>query len=133
MTNHNEVIRQFVLLRHTRGDDIHWDFMIEQADHLATWRLLIDPREIADQPVPLEKIFDHPLRFLTYEGAVQKQTGSVTQSDQGIVHITQWEEKAIDFTAEGKLLKGSFYLHLIEGTLWQLEKKPMSDQSTNPE
>ncbi|MBN1127203.1 MAG: hypothetical protein JXA82_19535 [Sedimentisphaerales bacterium] len=122
MTNPKESIHRFVVLCHTRGDNIHWDLMIEQGDHLSTWRLPIAPRNIADYPILLEKLFDHPLRFLSYEGPVQNQTGSVTRCDQGIVYISQWDERQIGFRALGDILKGRFHLCLIENTLWRLKK-----------
>ncbi len=39
--------KRFVIQQHSRGDDVHWDFMLEVDDVLLTWRLNIPPAQIS--------------------------------------------------------------------------------------
>lgn len=75
--------KQFVIQQHTTPDGVHWDLMLEMDDCLWTWRLNVPPTEIKNKPISAERIHDHPLRFLTYEGPVQNNTGKVKITDKG--------------------------------------------------
>ena len=79
--------KQFVIHEHTTPDGVHWDLMLEMDDCLWTWRLNTPPAEIKDEPIPAERIHDHPLRFLTYEGPVQNNAGQVTIADKGTYNV----------------------------------------------
>ena len=76
--------KQFVISEHTTPDSVHWDLMLEMDDCLWTWRLHVPPDEIKNQSIGAERIHDHPLRFLTYEGPVQNNTGRVKIFDKGM-------------------------------------------------
>ena len=67
--------KKFVIQEHTTADSAHWDLMLESGDILQTWRLSKNPDEIVNQSAEAVKIFDHPLKFLTYEGPVNKGKG----------------------------------------------------------
>jgi len=75
--------KQFVIAEHTTPNGVHWDLMLEMDDCLWTWRLNVPPVEIKNKPISAERIHDHSLRFLTYEGPVQNNTGSVKIADKG--------------------------------------------------
>ena len=75
MTIQNMQTKQFVIHRHSCGDDVHWDFMLESSGTLQTYRLDKSPAEILHSQARAVKIFDHPLRFLTYEGLVNNGQG----------------------------------------------------------
>lgn len=83
----DETQKQFVIQQHTTPDGVHWDLLLEMDDCLWTWRLNTPPAEIKNQPIGAERIHDHPLRFLTYEGPVQNNTGRVTIADKGTYTI----------------------------------------------
>ena len=68
----NKNTTRFVIQKHSRGDDVHWDLMLEAGPVLETWRLDKSPQELLRSPAGAEKIFDHPLKFLTYEGPVNQ-------------------------------------------------------------
>ena len=61
-----------------------------------------------------------PLRFLSYEGTVQKGTGRVRIIDQGNCNLGEQREDLLTFKLSGAVLQGSFALKRDEGTLWQL-------------
>lgn len=60
---------------------LHWDLLLQQGDVLKTWRLL--------QPVTpgtwiaAEQLSDHRLHYLTYEGPVSGNRGSVFRVTSG--------------------------------------------------
>ena len=58
--------KRFVILKHTRDAQTHWDFMLEKQDVLRTWRLELPPELLTEKPCKAAKIFDHDIKFLTY-------------------------------------------------------------------
>ena len=112
--------KQFVIQKHITPDGGHWDLMLQIEDTLWTWRLHHSPEHIQDTPIAAEKIADHPLRFLTYEGSVQNHTALVKIADKGTFRITKQTDKEIEFEADGKTLSGQFQLHLEQDEIWSL-------------
>ena len=109
---------RYVILKHVRANDTHWDFMIEQADSLLTWRIGFCPSAFPDTPFEAVKIFDHPLRFLDYEGPVQNGTGSVAREDVGRCEMISQSTNSYKFTLEGLVLHGGFELTCQSGDKW---------------
>jgi hypothetical protein len=76
---------RFVVLRHEFPADharvSHWDVMFEIDGVLRTWSIrgLPDERE----PQAAEALADHRLEYLTYEGPVSGERGSVARWDSG--------------------------------------------------
>ena len=70
----------YVILTHDHPF-LHWDFMLEQAGVLLTWRLLSEPAVGAE--VRAERLADHRLAYLDYEGPVSGGRGSVVRWDYG--------------------------------------------------
>ncbi len=66
----SEEDKRFVIQKHTRGKNVHWDFMLQLGESLQTYRLDKTPEEVLNQTAGAVKIFDHPLKFLTYQGQV---------------------------------------------------------------
>ena len=112
--------KKFVIQRHVRGNDIHWDLMLETGDVLETYRLAVPPEKITAEPVEAVKIFDHPLKFLTYEGSVNKGKGTVEIADAGIYQILNKTGNRVDLQFAGKILNGKFALNYIEKNRWEL-------------
>jgi hypothetical protein len=87
-----------------------------------TWRLSTAPAEIKNEAVGAERIHDHPLKFLTYEGPVQYGTGQVTIADKGIYSLTKRLENSLLIDIKGKVLKGEFTLcKLKDSPFWRLQ------------
>ncbi len=110
---------RFVVQEHTTADGVHWDFMLEKGDVLTTFRLEQPPQVVLDHAIRAIKIFDHPLRFLTYEGPVQKGTGRVRIVDRGTCDLSEGTS-VITLELRGEGLRGSFTLTETEGTTWRL-------------
>ena len=114
--------KQFVVQEHRRGDDVHWDLMLEDEKALATYRMPLPPDEITTVPVVVEKIFDHDLKFLTYEGPVNKGLGTVRIVDSGEFETTEKTAKTLRLQMAGKILCGEFAFDYIEQDRWRLSK-----------
>jgi len=109
---------RFVIQEHTTPDGVHWDLMLEKGEVLTTFRLEQPPEAASAGTVQATKIFDHPLRFLTYEGPVQKGTGKVRLVERGTCDVLD-EKDAITLRLDGTILRGDFTLTRGEGTSWQ--------------
>ncbi len=112
----------FVVAEHRQGTGVHWDFMLEVGDCLLTWRMGECPAELDNGTHKAEKIADHPLRFLTYEGPVQNNTGSVKIADCGKYLPLNEQEDRIEFELCGKILNGRFTLEQVKNSHWILRK-----------
>ena len=102
--------KQFVISEHTTPNGVHWDLMLEMDNTLWTWRLNVPPAEIKNKPILAERIHNHPLRFLTYEGPVQNNTGQVTIAEKGTYQIIEQTENTLRLEMNGNILKGNFTL-----------------------
>ena len=111
---------RFVIQEHTRSGDTHWDLMLESGGCLKTWRLPMPPEKITTEPVEATRILDHPLKFLTYEGTVNKGQGTVTIADKGVCRLEQASD-GIDLHLTGGQLKGHFQLRKLKGDNWQFQ------------
>ena len=111
---------RFVIQHHRTKAGEHWDLMLEEGAVLATFRLAERPAAALENPVEATKLFDHPLRFLTYEGPVQKGTGRVRIVDSGTYASGERGEDRWALTLSGGTLKGGFALVRSRGDAWQL-------------
>ena len=114
---------QFVIQKHTKSGGRHWDLMVQDGDLLQTWRLDKSPKQILNTQAKAEKIFDHPPKFLTYEGPVNNGKGSVKIADAGACKITARSDDKIEMELGGAILKGEFILTHITENRWRFGGK----------
>jgi len=112
--------RHFVILKHSRLGQAHFDLMLETDDCLLTWRIDAPPEDLTTKPVIAEKIFDHDKKFLTYEGPVNKGAGSVEIADAGELKIETHSPNRIALTIKGEIARGPFTLTRKQDAKWQL-------------
>ena len=113
--------RKFVVQKHHReSEPTHWDLMLERDGILETYRLAEPPEKWRKRAIEAVKIFDHPLKFLSYEGCVNDGKGRVEIADCGTYHLIKKDESQKHISFAGKLLNGEFQLCLIEGNKWEL-------------
>jgi hypothetical protein len=112
--------KRFVIQEHTTAEGIHWDLMLEQGDVLTTFRLEEMPSAIRGHRIRAERIFDHPLRFLTYEGPVQQGTGHVRIVDRGPCHSSDRSGVATVLELSGNVLHGSLTLTRTREAIWNV-------------
>lgn len=101
------------------SNGVHWDLMLEAGNILETYRLPVPPEKISHQPVEAIKIFGHPIKFLIYEGSVNKGKGTVEIADSGTYQILSKTDTRIELQFAGKILNGKFTLALINDDRWQ--------------
>jgi bifunctional non-homologous end joining protein LigD len=118
---------RFVVQEHTTTDGVHWDLMLERQGVLATFRLEQEPARCLAHEVRAVQIFDHPLRFLTYEGPVQQGTGKVRIVDSGTYQSRICNESLWAVELKGAILRGSFALTRAGGDLWQFAGQSVED------
>lgn len=113
--------KRFVVQRHQKEPEpTHWDLMLERDGILETYRLALPPEKWGKEAIEAVKIFDHPLKFLSYEGGVNKGKGRVEIADCGTYRLIKKDETQQQISFTGKLLKGEYQLCLIESDRWKL-------------
>jgi hypothetical protein len=102
----------FVVLYHElplgQARQTHWDFMIQRATALRAWALPRPP----DQPEGMvaERLPDHRLEYLHYEGPVSGDRGWVTQWDQGTYREETAGPTHLELVLSGVRLAGRIVL-----------------------
>lgn len=111
---------KFVIQKHTKAGDMHWDLMFESGKVLETYRLNLPPEKLSQQEsASAVRIFDHALKFLTYEGSVNKGKGTVKIADSGTYQLLIRDEKQQVLQLDGKVLKGKFIINCVEENRWE--------------
>ena len=121
--------KRFVIQEHTTGTEVHWDLMLESDCTLQTYRLDKAPEEILHNSSHAVKIFDHSLKFLTYQGPVNKGRGNVCIVETGTYRILQENHDLIKLNLKGQILKGKSILACIKDDNWLLTHEPESSSS----
>lgn len=129
-------IRAFVVLQHeipAADQASHWDLMIEADGALVTWRLPHDWSSAAAQVV--ERIPDHRLEFLEWEGELTNNRGSVAQVDRGEIVIHAWTDDEISGWLSGREGQTLFRIaRMVEATdlnRWRLESREYRPSGQN--
>jgi hypothetical protein len=90
---------RFVVLAHDWPEP-HFDLMLEDGPVLLTWRLTDPP--VVGRAIPAERIANHRICYLTYEGPVSGGRGSVRRVDGG----TYVRTSPSDIHCEGESYRG---------------------------
>lgn len=84
-----------------------------------TWRVSISPDEIqkklSDSSLDMshfKPIVNHSLKFLSYEGPVQKGTGQVKIADKGVYTLINQQENILIIELHGKVVSGRLEIHI---------------------
>ncbi|MCK4752388.1 MAG: hypothetical protein KAS75_03005 [Planctomycetes bacterium] len=112
---------RFVIQKHSKAGEVHWDLMLEAGQVLQTYRLEVPPEKISRQVNTAVKIFDHPLKFLAYEGSVNEGKGNVKIAEAGTYRVLSENQESQTLQLEGEILKGKFSLTHIKDDDWQFE------------
>jgi hypothetical protein len=100
-------MNRFVIHKHTQGNEVHWDLMIEAGDILKTWRLDNPPEKLAAETTKATPIFDHDKKFLIYQGPVNNGKGNVEIVDEGTCTIESVNGNELKINFNGKTLRGA--------------------------
>lgn len=103
---------RYVILEHD-WPERHWDFMLEAGPVLETWKLSSAPTQ--GIRIPAEKLFNHRLMYLDYEGPIPGSRGSVTRWDAGTYMLILDEERNRRLQVQGISLQGIVEMKRQEG------------------
>lgn len=82
--------------------------MLEWGPALRTWALLEPPE--AGRSLRAERLADHRLDYLDYEGPISRDRGSVTQWDAGDFLLLEETAERLEVQLAGKKLSGRLVL-----------------------
>jgi len=119
--------KRFVILHHRLDQGEHWDLMLERGEVLWTWQLLLEPVNAASLPIPARRIADHRKDYLTYEGPVSGDRGTVRRVDSGTYQIESLGPERIELTIGAGRLSGSLTLVRVAEDGWSLECRSSFD------
>ena len=111
---------RFVIQHHITKDQPHWDLLIEQRNDLATWRVLLDPKDWPGKTIPCQKTADHRRIYLTYEGPISNDRGDVQIFASGACRIRQVSEDLKHVALYGDNISGQMDLQHLHDDEWQL-------------
>jgi hypothetical protein len=95
--------RRYVILKHDHPF-LHWDLLIEDQDSARTWRLLRCP--CLNEPILAQPLSAHRKHYLSYEGPVSANRGTVSRHDFGVVTFASHEGPAGRWGLSGKVFCG---------------------------
>ena len=95
---------RYVVLHHTGIAHPHFDLMLEPPDAkaLLTWRIALPPGEWASAGVgTAERLPDHRLVYMTFEGAISGNRGNVTRVAGGEAMVVGMDGERVRLRLEG--------------------------------
>jgi len=99
---------RFVILAHDWPAP-HYDFMLEEADSLRTFRLSGEP--CFDAVIAAEEIAAHRRAYLDYEGPISGGRGNVTRWDFGRYSILSQSGDGLTIRLSGRKIEGTARIH----------------------
>jgi hypothetical protein len=108
-----ESMPRYVVLEHG-WNGIHYDLMLEQGSVLKTWRLE-KPLTAGEQHVT--QLPDHRLEYLTYEGPVSSDRGTVKRIAEGHYTLLQATDNSLKASLSGSV-DGVLELTQLTETQW---------------
>jgi DNA ligase D-like protein (predicted ligase)/DNA ligase D-like protein (predicted 3'-phosphoesterase) len=102
----------FVVQEH-HARRLHFDFRLENGGVLKSWAVPKGVPESPDQKRLAVQTEDHPIEYASFEGTIpagQYGAGNVKIWDKGSYYLKVWEDDKIEFTLNGKRLKGPYVL-----------------------
>ncbi len=112
---------EFVILKHI-ADSVHYDVMFEKDGTLKTFTVRSEPDGSED--CEIEQRFDHPLKFLDFEGGLPRAPGRAERWDRGEYEILEWRENLIELNCRGEKWNGRITLKRKTPEKWLLKKHP---------
>ena len=103
---------RFVILKHEtplgslRGT--HWDLMLEADGVLRTWTLAAEP--VGGKTMVAERLADHRVAYLDYEGPIAGDRGTVTRCDAGTMEWGEVTDECVVATLQGAIVRGEVRL-----------------------
>lgn len=114
----------FVMQLHRCDQGDHYDWMLEAADSLITFRLPVRLDDLpAGRPITVQRLGDHRRAYLTYEGPVSGGRGEVQIDDRGTYEATgDLADRWVVHVAGGRV-EGRISLELIADDAYRLTRQ----------
>lgn len=119
-----KTVTRFVILKHI-AESTHYDLMFERDGALKTFRAADEP---SGDEIALEASFDHPPKFLDYEGELRNAPGRVERWDAGAFEAIRWDDE-ITIRCAGKRWHGTYILKKMDEKRWLAGKQPERQKS----
>lgn len=103
--------RRFVILEHDHPY-LHWDLLLEEEFSARTWRLLRKP--CLGEPIGAERLADHRLMYLDYEGVVSGDRGSVKRFLAGTWEPISEQTGLLTFKLRGRSVTESVVIRTLD-------------------
>ncbi len=108
---------RFVVLKHEKESGAHFDLMLENEGVLLTYCFPAFPSPGAS----CERLADHRIEYLDYEGEVGGDRGTVTRVEGGTFDLLSAEDNAVFAFLRGDRLQGEVRLRLQNEDTWTFE------------
>ncbi|MFV2069221.1 MAG: DNA polymerase ligase N-terminal domain-containing protein [Pirellulales bacterium] len=99
---------RFVILHHDCPDDrprpTHWDLLLEADGQLLAWALEEPPDR--SEEIVADRLPDHRLEYLDYEGPVSGGRGNVSRWDHGVYTVVEQRTDLLAVDLVGEKLHG---------------------------
>lgn len=102
---------RFVVLEHHSPRGVHWDFMLQRGEGLATWALAQAPAPHTS--IAAQALAEHRLVYLDYEGPISGGRGTVVRWDWGTFEPLQWDAEMAVIALSGTRLIGEVRLQRL--------------------
>ena len=120
---------RFVVLDHklppNHERESHWDFMLQDNEHLLTWALEKSPLDSTTSNAI--QLPNHRLAYLTEEGPVSNNRGTVRRIDDGEYEWITRQPDRIEVRLAGEQLVGVIRLQRQIDAHWHWESKTRED------
>ncbi|MCK6486543.1 MAG: hypothetical protein HUU22_18425 [Phycisphaerae bacterium] len=123
---------RFVVHHHILAGGSHWDLMFEAGAGLATWRSPVPLAQVDARPVAIERIGDHRLAYLSYEGPVSGDRGRVEIHETGTYETLDVTEREWRIRVSGSLTHAAFLLCSSGGASGEWTIRRTADEVARP-
>jgi hypothetical protein len=100
--------------------------MLQTGNKLATWRLESLPSHQSAASIAAQRIGDHRIDYLTYEGPLTRDRGHVRRVDEGTCRILECSNTRWVVEFAGQALRGTWLLERSgagEMTAWTFRRR----------
>ena len=108
----------FVIQLHQREQQVHWDLMLKIGKSLATWQVFHPPSAWPQKKIECRHIFNHHLKYLTYQGALSNNRGHVQIVAAGQYQATEITENCWRVTLISDKINGLLELQHQQQDQW---------------
>ena len=115
----------FVIHRHVRKDEVHFDLMIRRGETLATWSF---PQMPGAAGITGRRSFDHRLKYLTYGGPISSNRGTTTIVERGFCELLTFEDRRVEVVFKGAQLAGRYLLQETPDGQWLIEREQIGSE-----